>query len=51
MKIEPKGQVKTNKAYCKPSWEKQEIFERFTATCQGSGSKAASPCQAGKILT
>lgn len=40
----PNTQTSDRKAYTKPSWEKQEIFERFTLACVAKGAKSASPC-------
>lgn len=37
-------QSTTRKAYSKPTWEKQEIFERFTLGCHGRWIKTYGSC-------
>lgn len=43
MKKELDTQIIARKPYDKPSWEKQDIFERFTLACPGLGTIKASP--------
>jgi len=45
MKHSQNNQPTIRKAYYKPTWQKQEIFERFTLACGGKVKLTTQSCR------
>jgi hypothetical protein len=44
MKKEPEVNSSGKKEYQKPTWQKEQMFERFTLACSGATAKRAGTC-------